>query len=152
MTKMFEIFCAVFLTITASGKLFLLAGSSRILIAPDPVFGVENQSLLLFTGLLELACVAWSVCCLVRDRSSAIPLALISTAILFYRTMLYVVGFKGYCNCLGAFSDSLPISQSNLSTILLTVALVMYIYSITSLVCELSRHKVLQQLNTLTSE
>lgn len=145
--KAFEITCLIILTVTGIGKLLLLSEGSRLLSVSDPVFGVDNYFLLLFAGTMELICALWSVLRLLYRRSAAVPLALFSSAIIFYRMMLYAVGFKGYCSCLGAFTKALPVSESTLSMTLLGLVLAMYAYSASFLIYGLMRSRTAQSLH-----
>lgn len=81
-------------------KLISAYGSVRILSQPDPVFGINNQSVFLLAGLLEIAVVAMLL------RSDNLPfklflLAALATNFLLYHAGLWWLGVHAPCPCLG---------------------------------------------------
>jgi hypothetical protein len=107
------IVCAV-LILTAMLKLLSLRSDARVMDAADPILGIKNRYLMWFAALFELYIAG----ILLIGRRPQAKLKLISaTGFTFsaYRVGLAVVGFKGYCACLGEFADNIPVKASTLS-------------------------------------
>jgi hypothetical protein len=90
----------VLLAASAVSKLISAGGSARILSEVDPIFGLTNQQLFLWLGIIE----AVVVIAVVRTQSVRIKLLLLaglSTEMLLYRAGLLWLGVPNPCPCLG---------------------------------------------------
>jgi len=86
----------------------------------DPVFSVRILIVLVVAAFVEIAV---ATLCIVSTKSKLAISALgsISIAFLFYRVMLVWLGFKGYCPCLGSFTDDLGLSRPAVDLVLVGI-------------------------------
>lgn len=119
----------IILWATAVTKLVSVFGAtatSRLFFTADPVFGFSNSNLMLASGGLELAAVMAFLAPIPVKVKCAIA-AYLGVVFLAYRLALYMVGFKGWCACLGDFGKALFVNPSLQSGVLTAVGLWMVI-------------------------
>jgi hypothetical protein len=97
------------LVVTALAKLYGLTYGEQVLQQPDPLFGVKNSVVMLLVSVAELW-VVYLVLSATQSVTKLAALAWISSNFLAYRFGLYMVGFKGWCSCLGTLTKQLPVS------------------------------------------
>ena len=119
---------AFLLIVTALAKLYGLTSGERVLQQLDPVFGVKNSVVMLFVSVAELW-VVYLVLSATQSVTKLVALAWISSNFLAYRFGLYMVGFKGWCSCLGTLTKQLPVSPETAEAIMLTIAVFVFIGS-----------------------
>lgn len=110
-------FSAAVLLTTAAAKLFSATEGARILLVPDPIFGVSIRSMFWMVGSIEIA-VALACLFVKRIMLRAVLLAWLSTGFIVYRVGLFWVGFDQPCPCLGTFRKALHVSPELADNIL----------------------------------
>ena len=119
---------ACILVVTALAKLYGLTYGEQVLQQPDPLFGVKNSVVMLLVSVAELW-VVYLVLSATQSVTKLVALAWISSNFLPYRFGLYMVGFKGWCSCLGTLTKQLPVSPETAEAIMLTIAVFVFIGS-----------------------
>jgi hypothetical protein len=120
---------SIILWATAVAKLVSVFGAtatSRLFVTADPVFGFSNRNLMLASGVLELGVVMAFLAPIPVKVKCAIA-AYLGVVFLAYRLALYMVGFKGWCACLGDFGKAMFVNPSLQSGVLTAVGLWMVI-------------------------
>ncbi len=112
--------------ITGIAKVFSSFGSVKVLLRPDPVFGVQFRHLMFVVGVVEIGA---SIFCIAsaRTRAAALLVAWLSCLFLFYRLGVWWLGWQVPCRCLGTLTDSIhlaPATADNLMKIVLAYLLV----------------------------
>jgi len=101
--------CGVILTLTAWAKFYSVNGSAGNLDLPDVLFGIPYHSLLLITGLLESAVVAFLL--LSEDAVSKCACLLwLTLNLVLYRVGMFFLRPGTPCPCLGNLTDAIHIS------------------------------------------
>ena len=118
---------ACILVVTALAKLYGLTYGEQLQ-QLDPVFGVKNSVVMLLVSVAELW-VVYLVLSAPQSVTKLVALAWISSNFLAYRFGLYMVGFKGWCSCLGTLTKQLPVSPETAEAIMLTIAVFVFIGS-----------------------
>lgn len=116
---------ACLLVVTALAKLQGLTSGERVLQQLDPVFGVKNSVVMLLVSVAELW-VVYLILSATQSVTKLAALAWISSTFLAYRFGLYMIGFKGWCSCLGTLTKQLPVSLETAEAIMLTIAAFMF--------------------------
>lgn len=124
----------VILLLTAVLKLASAFGVARILSTADPLLPFLSARMVsLLAAAVEFGAVAF----ILLSQTVAARLLMISwlfCLFVAYRAGLYVIGYRGYCSCLGRLMDFLPLRDQTLSVIslglvsYLGIAVVMMIY------------------------
>ena len=120
---------SIILWVTAVAKLasvFGASATSKVLFTADPVFGLLNRNLMLASSALELGAVM-AFMSPISARAKCAIAACLGTVFLGYRLALYMVGFKGWCGCLGEFGKALFVDPSVQGGVLTAVGLWMVI-------------------------
>jgi hypothetical protein len=120
---------SIILWATAVAKLASVFGAtatSRVLFTADPVFGLLNRNLMLASSALELGTVM-AFMSPISVRAKCTIAACLGTVFLGYRLALYMVGFKGWCNCLGELGKALFVDPSVQGGVLTAVGIWMVI-------------------------
>ena len=126
--KYFLFLTIVLLLMTAAAKLISLNSDEKVLLVPDPIFGLTNHRLILLVAITELAVVS----VVILADSSTIKLLLInwlSACFFVYRSGLWLVEFNDWCSCLGTLAKSLPITDATANTLLMGAAVFLFIGS-----------------------
>jgi hypothetical protein len=105
---------------TGLAKLFTASGPTRILDAPEPVFGITFRQLLLLVGLGELL-IAYFCVFTDRQRLGLLAVAWISTNFVLYRLAIWFSGWQGPCHCMGSLTDVLHIPPGAANNIMMGV-------------------------------
>jgi len=95
--------------ITGIAKILSASGGVKVLKIEDPIFQMKFGTLLVAAGIAELFLC---FCCLLF-RKSKLPAALVAfaaTNLLAYRVLLWRIGWKMPCMCLGTFTDAIHMS------------------------------------------
>lgn len=114
------------LFVTGTAKIVSALGKSAILAKPDPIFGIPFNWLLLSVGLIELAIAVLCLTSTRRERALGLVAAL-SINFLVYRMALWLVGWHGYCPCLGTLTQAIHLSRHSAN--LLTQMILIYLIS-----------------------
>jgi hypothetical protein len=104
----FLVTAALVLVVTGLAKVLSAMGHGRILMLPDPVFGISYRHLLLLVGLVEF-CIACFVFRARRRNLALLAVAWMATGFLLYRVGLSYIGGPQPCHCLGTLTDILNI-------------------------------------------
>ncbi len=112
--------------VTKLVSVFGATAASRLFFTADPVFGFSNSNVMLASGGLELAAVM-AVLAPIPVKIKCAIAAYLGVVFLAYRLALYMVGFKGWCACLGDFGKVLFVNSSLQSGVLTAVGLWMVI-------------------------
>jgi hypothetical protein len=110
-TTVFLMTSAMVLCITALAKFYSVTGTAQILQHSDPLLHVNNRTLMILAGLLEVGVASYLFrsCRIEKHFKGAAALLWLSGNFLAYRLGRYVLGVK-LCPCLGALTEKLPIS------------------------------------------
>jgi hypothetical protein len=98
---------STFCLLVATGVVKIVSALSevKLLGAPDPLFGfLSNRQVAFLAGVAELA-VAWFIGSNQSLSRKAGVLAWLCVCLLAYRGGLWLVGFNGFCGCLGNMSS-----------------------------------------------
>ena len=87
------------------------------------------QSSFTILKLVIAVLVVYLVLSATQSVTKLVALAWISSNFLAYRFGLYMVGFKGWCSCLGTLTKQLPVSPETAEAIMLTIAVFVFIGS-----------------------
>jgi hypothetical protein len=123
---------AFVLVSTAVLKLWSVRSEARILNAGDPIFDIPNRYVMWVAAIVEL----WVSFMILTTRNSALKLKIIASlgaVFATYRTALSLVGFHGYCACLGQLGENIPIRPETLSALLWAFVAFMLIGSVSLL-------------------
>lgn len=107
-------------------SVFHAADASRMLSTADPVFGFPNRNLMLISAGLEIAAVM-AFLAPISGRVKCAIAAYVGVVFLAYRLALYLVGFNGWCACLGDFGKAVFINPSVQGGVLTAVGIWMVI-------------------------
>lgn len=112
MEWIFLLSVGVILWLAATSKLIAAFGHDRLLGYVDPVFGISNRTVMLSGGIVELLAVLLIVSSAPLRLKSALTAAL-GALFLGYRIALSIVGFSGWCPCLGSLGSAVlgPVAQ-----------------------------------------
>lgn len=120
--KFFFVSTALALFLTAVAKLYSATGTAKILSISDPLFHLNNGTLMSGLGLLEAAVAVYLL--LGRDQlMRAAVLLWLSSNFIMYRLAIDLLGVK-MCPCLGTLASNLPLSKAQVENSL--AAFVLY--------------------------
>jgi len=111
--------------LTAVAKVQALVSGAKLLVYSDPVFGVDNRIVLQGAVALEMATI---VICAISTKSvlRLTAIGAFGSIVLAYRLALIVVGFKGWCTCLGNYGQTLFEDPSVQSKWLMILAVLLF--------------------------
>ena len=111
---------------TAVAKIQALVSGAKLLVYSDPVFGVDNRLVLQGAVALEMATI---VICAMSTKSvlRLTAIGAFGSIVIAYRLALVVVGFKGWCTCLGNYGQTLFEDPSVQSKWLMFLAVLLFV-------------------------
>lgn len=122
--KAFIVCSCIILLLTVFAKFFSINSSLKLLDYSDPIFGLPNRILMLIAACFEAVVILF--CFLPFETKLKCALVGFSGSVfLAYRLGLFVVGFEGWCACLGNFGAPLFFDPALQSYSLSLVAAIM---------------------------
>jgi hypothetical protein len=108
-SRKFIVSAGVVLSLTGIAKIWSGLGHARILVVPDPLFGIGLGNLLCLVGTAE---VVIALVCFFRERQllSIRLVAWLATMFTLYRLGLLWIGWHRPCSCLGNLTDAINVS------------------------------------------
>jgi hypothetical protein len=115
LARLFLYSAAVVLFLTAAAKFISSTGHGKILLAVDPLTGLQFRNLFRIVGGIETA-VAFLLIFYKRIWLSTGLVTWLATGFFAYRLGLVLVGYHKPCSCLGNLTDALHIPPQTADT------------------------------------
>lgn len=105
----------------AISKFMSAAGASRVLDYDDPVLGLSNREVMLFSGSVECL-ICYYIVKPVALLNKGVALLWLGGNFLLYRAAFVVIAPGKYCACAGSITAWLPLSSESINTIFTSLA------------------------------
>lgn len=116
MKRVFIWSVALVVLVTAVSKLWALNSASQILVRPDPVFRIPYRSVLLGATVLEILLFLILIST-ATSRVKALVLVVFAESLAGYKLLRWLITQSAACDCFGALTKVLPMSEFTLTAI-----------------------------------
>ena len=127
--RWFVVSAAFILLFTALVKLASFIEGGPLIERKDPVFNIKLSFFFFFSATVEIIAAAMIFGCGRNVRSCLIVLW-VSSLFIIYRLTLYLIGWGGFCQCLGNFSEWSGLSNQQLNALASAMAWYLFLGSL----------------------